>query len=251
MNEVNCERQPVIFLPHAGLPIPPYAWQSFIKVLSAYEQPEYILVIHSDWVTSLLSISSSHTPQSVPANFVGDHDLPALIRRRLKARDIDSQMISDPSANTATSELVAQLYPNQDIPIMALSLRASGNAAEHLMLGEALSWLREHKVLIMGVGFPVLNNGVSPAEADPHKMRKSFLFDQWLNQIVTQNVVTIPMRKTLLSRWENAPHALYCHPLATTMLPLHLCCGAANFGTANLLYDEQWDDLQLSAFVWR
>lgn len=252
MNEVNCERQPVVFLPHMGVPLAPYAWQAILKSLTKYETPDFILTVHSDWLTEFPTLVASHNPKEVPLNFVGEDPLPQMIARRLKARNIDCHLLPDRPTHGPTAEFVGRLYPEEDIPVLQLSLKAKGSAAEHLMLGEALSWLRDEKVLIIGFGFPVLTDGSSvDALADTHKTRKSFLFDQWLNQIITQDLVTISMRKTLLARWENAPHALYCHPSTSTLLPLHLACGAADFGVASLLYDLEWEWMQLSAFIWK
>ena len=251
MNQVNCERQPVIFLPHMGVPLAPYAWQAITKSIAKYEMPDFILTVHPDWLSDMPTLVSSHDPKVIPINFVGEDPLPQLIARRLKARNIQCQIQPHHGTHGPTAEFIDLLYPNADIPIIQLSIKANGNAAEHLMLGEALTWLREEKVLIIGFGFPIFKEGVDDSgRPDTHKTRKSFLFDQWLNQIITQDIVTIPMRKTLLARWENAPHARYCHPSAATLLPLHLCCGAANFGAAQLLYDIEWDSMQLSAFLW-
>ena len=251
MNQVNCERQPVIFLPHMGVPLAPYAWQAILKSVAQYETPDFILTVHSDWLAERPTLVSSHHAEVAANSFGGEASFPQMVARRLKARHIECHILPEQTIHAPTAEFVGQLFPGDDIPVFQLSLKANGNAAEHLMLGEALSWLREEKVLIIGFGFPILKEGAGDAAPDTHKTRKSFLFDQWLNQIITQDIVTISMRKTLLARWENAPHAQYCHPSASTLLPLHLTCGAASFGVASLLYDLEWDWMQLSAFIWK
>ena len=88
MNQVNCERQPVIFLPHMGVPLAPYAWQAITKSIAKYEMPDFILTVHPDWLSDMPTLVSSHDPKVIPINFVGEDPLPQLIARRLKARNI-------------------------------------------------------------------------------------------------------------------------------------------------------------------
>ena len=58
-------------------------------------------------------------------------------------------------------------------------------------------------------------------------------------------------RARRLLRWEDAPHARYCHPREEHLLPLHVCLGAARGATAVQAWQGDMMGYRMSAFLWR
>ena len=118
-------------------------------------------------------------------------------------------------------------FPDADIPIVQVSLRADLDPAAHIMLGEALQPLRDDGVLILGSGMTYHNmrtlmanmrDGGGPAS-------DSRTFDDWLGDVLTGR--DPEARNKALADWETAPAARMAHPREEHLLPLHVVAGAA------------------------
>lgn len=137
------------------------------------------------------------------------------------------------------------LYPEADIPVVALSVNPALPPAEQYRIGQALGKLRRQNVLILGSGGTVHNlrrldwDGTEAAEW-------AVRFDDWI--------------KERLERWDleelfdyegKAPHGLEAVPRSEHFVPLLIAMGAADDSrSASLLYREfQYGSLSLSC--WR
>jgi aromatic ring-opening dioxygenase catalytic subunit (LigB family) len=134
------------------------------------------------------------------------------------------------------------IYPEADMPIVQLSLRADLDPAAHLAIGRALAPLRDEGVLIVGSGMSYHNmRGFSrsgAADAD------STNFDAWL----TEAVADPARRDAMLTEWRDAPSALECHPEAEHLLPLHVVAGAAGVDVGRRVYNDRIFGKAISAF---
>jgi len=110
------------------------------------------------------------------------------------------------------------MYPNANIPVVAMSLQDDLDPGLHCQLGRALSSLRDEGVLILGSGMSYHNlrdfAGQAPA---------SYAFHDWLDQALSGNWAS---RTIQLSHWRVAPGGLASHPREEHLLPLMVASGA-------------------------
>ncbi len=128
---------------------------------------------------------------------------------------------------------LAAIYPNADVPVLQLSLRAGYDPAEHLAVGRALAPLRDEGVVILGSGLSYHNlRAWGPAGREPSKA-----FDDWLQQTL---VASPPDERTRrLVDWTRAPAARLAHPQEDHLLPLMVAVGAAEREPATCVYHEE------------
>lgn len=123
-------------------------------------------------------------------------------------------------------------YPNADVPILQLSLRADFDPAAHLAVGRALAPLRDEDVLILASGFSFHNLRLfGPAGREPSRA-----FDDWL--AVTMLESTPAERSQRLVDWESAPSARISHQREEHLIPLMVAVGAAEGDAATRTYYE-------------
>jgi aromatic ring-opening dioxygenase catalytic subunit (LigB family) len=114
------------------------------------------------------------------------------------------------------------MYPQADVPIVLLSLKASYDPAEHIRAGQALSALRDEGVLIMGSGLTYHDmRGFGKPAATPVAQA----FEEFLASAVSNPDAR--HRRKLLSAWAQAPMARQAHPREDHLLPLMVAVGAA------------------------
>ncbi|HVY65098.1 MAG TPA: class III extradiol ring-cleavage dioxygenase, partial [Gammaproteobacteria bacterium] len=128
---------------------------------------------------------------------------------------------------------MAVLWPEADMPLVQLSLRAGLDPAAHLAVGRALAPLRDSGVLIVGSGLSWHNlRMLGPEARAPSKA-----FDDWLQQtLVASDPAT---RDAQLLRWREAPSARLAHPREEHLLPLMVAVGAAHDEAGDCPYHEE------------
>ncbi len=137
-----------------------------------------------------------------------------------------------------------RMYPQADIPVVALSVSPQRDAAWHYALGAALAPLRDDDVLLIGSGGFVHNLGALDWQHAAHPpISWARDFAAWLAARVTDGDGASAMD------WRaQAPQALRAHPTPEHLLPLFIAWGAA--GGAGTLLHEAWEygTLALHAF---
>ena len=134
------------------------------------------------------------------------------------------------------------VWPDADVPVMQLSLRADTDPAAHLAIGRALAPLRDEGVLIVasGLSYHNLRDFFSPrGEAE------ATAFDDWL-----ETTVRAPRdeRDARLVDWRSAPGARASHPTPEHLLPLHVAAGAAGDDEGRRTYADHLLGKPVSAF---
>ncbi len=138
-----------------------------------------------------------------------------------------------------TFSLMKPLYPNEDIPVVQLSLDAGYDPALHLKVGRALAPLREEGVLIIGSGLSYHNLSAIQGTAGHGPSRQ---FDAWLQETLIRS--PSEMRTERLVEWEKAPAARAAHPREDHLIPLMVAVGAAEDEPGAVTYHQK-------DFVWR
>jgi 4,5-DOPA dioxygenase extradiol len=119
-------------------------------------------------------------------------------------------------------------YPDEDVPMIQLSVQTNLGTRHHLALGEALRKLREEDVLIFGSGTFTHDlrrfRGGRPA-LDAPETQDVTAFSAWMDKkIMAGDVDALADYRRL------APHAVDEHPTEEHLLPLHVALGAAGPG---------------------
>lgn len=255
MNQV---RLPTYFLSHGGGPWP---WLKAERG-SMYDEletslrdvrrelgaaPRAVLMISAHWEADRFLLSSATRP-SMEYDYSGfpEHTYrirydapgaPALaekIRTMLDLGGVASSLDPQRGFDHGTFTLMHTLYPDADMPLVQLSIKAEYDAAEHVKLGELIAPLRDQGVLIIGSGFSFHNlrgmwNGAG-AQA-------SAAFDQWLNDTL---VLSAPdERQRRLLGWSGAPAARVAHPREDHLIPLMVAVGAAGEDASTRVYHQR------------
>jgi aromatic ring-opening dioxygenase catalytic subunit (LigB family) len=207
--------------------------------------PKAVLMVSGHWEEDDFAVMSSPKPPMVydyygfpPHTYqvvygaAGAPELAARVQGLITAAGLPAQL--DPARGFDHGAFVpmAVMYPDADMPLVQLSLREGLDAEEHLVLGRALSPLRDEGVLIVGSGLSYHNlRAFRRAGRDA-----SIAFDAWLQESVVQR--RGEDRSARLREWETAPAARAAHPREEHLLPLMVAVGAAEADEGACCYHE-------------
>lgn len=259
---------PTIYIPHGGGPCffmdwdPKDTWNGMASWLSGVSatlprKPRAILVISAHWEEAQPTINSCARPNLLFDYYGFPPHTYELTYPVSGAPELAEQTAELFSSATSGMEIsindkrgldhgvfipLKVMFPEADIPVLQISLKAGLDAAEHIAIGRVLAPLRRQDVLILGSGMSYHNlsrfgNGRGRKEAQD--------FDDWLNNICS---LEGQERSTKLSRWESAPSARLAHPREEHLIPLMVTCGAAENDKAKRVYHELVMGLAISAF---
>ena len=239
-------RLPTYFISHGGGPWP-YMTGGFRDNFTELERslvemraelrdaPKAVLVISGHWEEAGFAVSSGPHPGMVydyggfPEYLYqikyGAPGSPALAQRVLELLHAGG-LVARPDAargfDHGTFSIMKPMYPDEDIPVVQLSLDAGLDPALHLAAGRALAPLRDEGVLIVGSGLSFHNLRLMHGTSANEPSRR---FDAWLQQTLVQAASDV--RAERLLRWEAAPSARIAHPREDHLLPLMVAVGAA------------------------
>jgi aromatic ring-opening dioxygenase catalytic subunit (LigB family) len=250
-------RLPTYFISHGGGPWP---WldgdfrRNFDTLESALKdmprqlgrKPAAVLVISGHWETPQFSVMAATHPTMI-YDYSGfpEHTYhiryaapgsPALARRvqgLLQAAGIPAGLDEHQGFDHGTFVPLAVIYPEADVPVVQLSLKAGYDPAAHLAAGRALVPLRDENVLIVGSGLSYHNlRQMGPGARAPSKE-----FDDWLQRTLVGS--SPGDREKRLIEWEKAPAARQSHPREDHLIPLMVAVGAAGRDAATCVYHEE------------
>lgn len=254
---VSAGRLPTYFLCHGGGPWP-YMTGAFRHHFDKLEQsligmraelrdlPRAVLVISGHWETKGFAVSSGERPGTVydyggfPQHLYriryaapGSPALAQRVQALLGTAGLEVRLDPARGFDHGTFSLMKALYPDEDIPVIQLSLDASFDPALHIAVGRALAPLRDAGVLIVGSGQSHHNLSNIGGAEDRDASRQ---FDGWLQQTLIHSAPDA--RVAQLLRWEQAPVARRSHPREDHLLPLMVAVGAAEHEAGALSYHQ-------------
>ncbi|MBV9290568.1 MAG: dioxygenase [Hyphomicrobiales bacterium] len=249
-------RLPTYFLSHGGGPWPYMKDElggRFDKLEASLldlrrelgEAPRAVLVVSGHWEAPEFTVSAAEKPPMVydyhgfPEHTYhikygapGSPALAARVQALLEAGGIRCLSDAARGFDHGTFSLMKPLYPDEDMPIVQLSLHAGYDPGLHIRAGRLLTPLRDEGVLILGSGFSYHNLRLWGASA----AAPSRAFDAWLQQTL---IASSPQeRVNRLVGWSGAPSARTAHPREDHLLPLMTAVGAAEDEPAALVYHE-------------
>ncbi|WP_435106141.1 DODA-type extradiol aromatic ring-opening family dioxygenase [Arhodomonas sp. AD133] len=260
---------PTVFLPHGAGPCffmdwqPADTWNRMADWLRRLPDlaggvPRAVLVISAHWEAAAFTVNARAAPgllydyYGFPAHTYrlawpapGAPELAEEVRDRLRGQGIGSESEHERGLDHGVFVPLKVAFPQADVPVVQLSLRAGLDPEEHIAVGRALTPLRRQGVLIVGSGMSYHNmrrlRRGGPA-VDPASER----FDAWLAE-----TVALPRaeREQRLAAWERAPGARNAHPSAEHLLPLHVAAGAGGDDTGGKAFEDRVLGSVQSAFV--
>jgi aromatic ring-opening dioxygenase catalytic subunit (LigB family) len=251
----NAHRLPTYFISHGGGPWPyipemrsmfRYLEASLIRMVhDLREEPRAVLVVSGHWTEPEPKITSNPQPPMVydysgfpPYTYQvqypapGDPVLAAQTQQLLRDAGFAASLDPAQGYDHGTFTPLVIMYPEANVPVIQLSLKAGYDPAEHLAMGRAIARLRDENVLIVGSGLSYHNmRAMGPAGEHASKT-----FDAWLQQTLLQS--TGKARTQKLIEWANAPAARQAHPREDHLIPLLIAAGAAEDEPARVVYHE-------------
>nr|MBO2470065.1 dioxygenase [Bacillota bacterium] len=252
---------PTLFVAHGAptLAVEDSAYARFLRQLGdALERPRALVVFTAHWVhpTQQVSVAAQHRllydfygfPEELyrltyPAQ--GDPELAREIAERLAQAGIACSLDAERGLDHGVWVPLRLLYPEADVPVVALSVNPSLPPEEQYRIGQALMSLCNEGVLIIGSGGTVHNLSALDWAA-PAAASWAVQFDDWLAQVLA--VWDLP---TLFRYAELAPHAQRAVPTSEHFVPLLIAMGAADGvqRAARLYQAYQYGSLSLGC--WR
>ncbi len=225
------ERAPALFVAH-GSPMVALDDDDYTRSLEefgrAIPRPAGIVVISAHWELPLpLHVTAHPAPPIIydfggfpPALYKltypapGSPDLAADVQSALRRHGLRCEFDRERGLDHGVWIPMRFLFPRADVPVVQLSLPASGQAGDLLAMGRALSELRDRRVLVVGSG-GIVHNLARVRFHDKHAPVDDWarVFDQW----VAERLLNL---QELLAYRELAPFARLAVPTAEHFNPI-------------------------------
>ncbi len=259
--------QPTLFISHGGGPWPHVQGlrEQYAKTEAALRRlpsqlpsrPRAVLVITGHWEAPAFTVATAARP-AMDYDYYGfpehtyhlQYPAPGAPDVAVRARSLLVQAGmpcgEDPRRGLDHGSFVPLqlMYPEADMPVTLLSLKAGYDPAEHLRAGAALAPLRSEGVLILGSGLSYHNmRGFGRADAAP----VADAFEAYLNHAITQ--ANPQQRERLLLQWDSAPSARQAHPSEDHLMPLLVAAGAAGDDVGRRLFVDHVMHVTMASYV--
>lgn len=248
-------RLPTYFISHGGGPWPwldgPFR-ATFDKLEQSLfairrelaEAPRAVLVVTGHWEEDGFAVSSGESPGMVYDYYgfpehtyhiryaaPGSPALAARVAQLLEGGGVPVRLDPERGYDHGTFSLMKPLYPEEQMPLVQLSIDRRYDPARHLEIGKLLAPLRDEGVLIIGSGLTYHNLREMRGTGGQVPSR---LFDDWLQHALVGS--SPAEREQQLLVWEKAPMARAAHPQEDHLVPLMVAVGAAWDEPAETVY---------------
>lgn len=257
---------PSFFIAHGSptLAIEKNGYTRFLReYFTGLPRPRAIVLFSAHWEAPVQMISSVESYQMIydfggfspelyqmvyPAK--GDPELAEEIQALYTQNGIPCQLDNERGMDHGAWVVLHLIYPDADIPVIAMSVNPSLSPEEQYQLGKVLSPLKEKGVLIIGSGGTVHNLSALDWRRQEEEKQASadwaHQFDHWL-QVQLSQWNTDP----LFQYEEKAPGAKVSVPTKEHFIPLLIAMGAGDQNRkAELLY-RTYQYGTLSVSCWR
>lgn len=160
---------PVIFIGH-GSPMNAIESNEFTtqwQKIGQEIQPKAILMISAHWFVKETYIQNAHQPKTINDLYRFPKELykiqykvsgdPLLTQTILNRLTVPITVNNNWGIDHGAWSVLNQMYPNQDIPVVQLSINATLSPEEKFKIGQQLKGLRNEEILIIGSGNIVHN----------------------------------------------------------------------------------------------
>lgn len=259
----------VLYIPHGGGPLPLLGDEAHLElthfltaIASEFARPSAIVVISAHWEQQVASITSASRPPIIydyggfpeesyhiqyPAP--GNPQLAQTVLQVLQERGIQANLDARRGFDHGLFVPLKIMYPDAEIPCIQVSLLNSLDPQAHIELGQALSSLNQHNLLVLGSGLSFHNLRAIFSHKTGEQDTKNEAFEDWLVETCTDSGLTTQQRRERLVNWAKAPFARYCHPREEHLLPLQVCYGIKQTA-ARLVFDGKIMGKRSTAYLW-
>lgn len=258
-------RMPAIYLPHGGGPSffmtgerkqRYQATEDYLRGIrhTLPEQPTAILIVTAHWEARVPTFAGGANPSLIydyygfpPETYTlqypasGQPALATQAAAMLQQAGFTTEVDSDYGWDHGVFIPLKVMYPDADIPVLAMSLQESLDPLLHCELGRALRPLRDEGVLLLGSGMS-FHNLRHFADGGP----PSVVFHDWLDQALSGNWAA---RAEQLSMWDRAPGGRASHPREEHLLPLMVMSGAGDDAPGKRMWSGTVGPTQLGAWI--
>ncbi|EQC38387.1 hypothetical protein SDRG_04099 [Saprolegnia diclina VS20] len=222
----------------------------------AATRPRAIVVVSAHWQDDRIQISSgaSHDLLYDYYNFPdeaykvtykapGSPEIAQKIHALLAQASIPSNLDPTRGWDHGTFVPMKLIRPQEDIPIVQVSVVAGWDPVLHFKIGQVLSVLRNENIAIIGSGMSFHPNWGTPVTPETEDHARAFVRE--LTSVVLQP--SIVARGDALAKWEALPFARECHQKDEHLIPLMVVAGAGGEGSAQAFDVHKG---MYEAFVW-
>jgi aromatic ring-opening dioxygenase catalytic subunit (LigB family) len=218
--------------------------------------PSAVLMVSAHWEEADFTLTSNPRPPMVYDYYgfpdytyrirydaPGNPSLAAHTRQLIEEAGLAARLDPERGFDHGAFTPLKVIYPQADVPVVQLSLKAGLDPQAHLALGRAIAPLRDENVLIIGSGLSYhnLRQFFSPRGWGPARE-----FDAWLGGVLLGG--SPDSRDKLLAAWEASPAARAAHPREEHLIPLMVAAGAAGDDRAVVAFNGTFAGLRLSAY---
>lgn len=281
MNLPSCSlRYPVIFVNHGGGPLPLLGQQpeivkqledvrnKYLQIESKNQKPKAIVVFSAHWESNPIKIMSSSKPtmyydyggfppESYEYQYAapGSPDLAEKIKLLLSEEGLESELDDQRGFDHGVFVPLMIMFPEADIPVVAVSLHSSLSAGENIRIGKALTSLRNEEILFVGSG-QSFHNMKAFFNPTSNTINSSKEFNEWLKATITiegedddeENIHEKMLTK--LTTWGETSFGQFCHPREEHLLPLFVCAGLAGKDSKpQIIFDSDSMSHRISSYA--
>ncbi|WP_284642979.1 DODA-type extradiol aromatic ring-opening family dioxygenase [Paenibacillus silviterrae] len=234
------------------------AYTDFIKKFAAGKpRPKAIVLFSAHWEQTSQTVSAVDTYSTIydfsgfqeelyrityPAK--GERSLSEQIQSLFAQHGIPSVLDEERGLDHGAWAVLQLLYPDADIPVVALSVNRYLSNEQQYQIGKALSELREQDILIIGSGGTVHNLRRLRWQGDGAD-EWAEAFDNWL-----QSKLEAWDTAALFNYREEAPYAEAAVPTNEHFIPLLLAMGAGDKNRQAKLLHRSYQLGSLSLSCW-
>ncbi|MFD0715750.1 DODA-type extradiol aromatic ring-opening family dioxygenase [Paenibacillus sp. GCM10027626] len=253
---------PSYFIAHGApsIVIENNSYTAFLQQLAgSIPKPKAIVLFSAHWEQPVQTVSAVQGTYETIYDFGGFQDelyrmtypapgnevLAEHIQKLFAEHGIRSSLDAERGLDHGAWAILKLIYPEADIPVVALSVNRYLTDEQQYKIGQALASLKEQDVLIIGSGGTVHNlrrvnwraDGVDEWAAE---------FDNWLqNKLETWDV------EALVNYREQAPNAAEAVPTSEHFIPLLLAMGTGDKNRKAELLHRSYQYGSLSLSCWK
>ncbi|MEL1265060.1 class III extradiol ring-cleavage dioxygenase [Pseudoxanthomonas putridarboris] len=253
---------PALFVSHGSpmLAIEDSATGRFLDRLGGLlPRPRAVVVASAHFIHERPTVTATPAPDTIhdfggfpPSLYqiqypaAGAPGLAADVAQRLAAAGFDARTDGHHGLDHGVWVPLRRMYPQADLPVVALSVNPAQTAKWHYRLGRALAPLREEGVLVVGSGgFSHNLRALDWQHADA----PAFPWVEAFTHALRERLLTGDMEGAL--DWRALPEAQRNHPTPEHLYPLYVALGAGGEGARGRLLhrDVELGGLALDAFA--
>ena len=250
---------PTLFVPH-GAPTfalrPGAAGAALENLAHQLQRPRAIVVVSPHWETHEPTVGTATTLETIydfsgfPAELYtltypahGSADVALEVAHGLKSAGYPVRLDPQRGLDHGAWVPLRMMYPEADIPVVPLSIRANADAAYHYALGQALQPLTDKGILVMGTGSITHNLGdymhcVRNGLPTPDYVGR---FADWVDAQLQSDDL-----QALLDYRHRAADATRAHPSEEHFMPFFVALGAAGKQAIAHRFHQGVDDLVIA-----